>query len=77
MELDRAKATERKARSMSESECFAHGRATFIKRIRASLPLIDDLTAVKEAPVPEEYERYLSPIPVHQMYTFERTIAAV
>ena len=64
---------DRKLRSMSDSDCFVQRRASLIKRLRTSMPVTDEVA--KETP--EEYEQFTSPIPVHQMYSVERAVAAV
>lgn len=66
---------DRKLRSQSDSDCFQQKRAQFMSRLRGSLPIPDEAAIVKETP--EEYSDFLSPIPVHQMYTIERAVAAV
>ena len=68
-------AKDHKLRSLSEGDCFLQKRAHFMNRLRGSLPIPDEVTPVKETP--EEYADFLSPIPVHQMYTIERAVAAV
>jgi len=71
--VDTATWRERKLRSMSDSDCFGQRRASLMKRLRTSLPVTDEVA--KETP--DEYENFLSPLPVHQMYSIERAVAAV
>lgn len=74
MEVQQA---EGKLRSLSESQCFAKSRSALISRIRSSLPLPQQLIETKDTPLSEAYNEYLAIIPVHQMYTTERSIASV
>lgn len=71
--VDTATWRERKLRSMSDSDCFGQRRASLMKRLRTSLPITDEVARE----TPEEYENFLSPLPVHQMYSIERAVAAV
>ena len=66
---------DRRMRSQSDSDRFLQKRAQFMSRLRGSLPIPDEASVVQETP--EEYSDFLSPIPVHQMYTIERAVAAV
>ena len=66
---------DRKLRSMSENDSFIQRRNSFLTKVRGSLPVAAAPLSVRETP--EEYENYLSPIPVYEMYAVERTVAAV
>jgi len=72
-----AQQSEGKLRSLSESQCFAKSRSALISRIRSSLPLPQQPVETKNTPLSDTYNEYLAVIPIHQMYTTERSIASV